>query len=106
MGPVGPHPIGSYETCCNKTSISKALTWFMENHGNLSVLLHPLTRYEVLDHTDRAMFLGKQLPLDVSVLSEDLVDNVDLCLPIPTEGKEDRTNVGRNSENNIIGAML
>lgn len=82
MVPVGPHPIGSFETCCNKTSISSGLTWFMENHGNLSILLHPLTRYEVIDHTHRAMFLGKPLPLDVSVLSSDLGNNVDLCLPL------------------------
>ncbi|CAL8072087.1 unnamed protein product [Orchesella dallaii] len=84
LAPVGPHPIGSYETCCNKTSISPALTFFMENHGNLSILLHPLTRYEVMDHTHRAMFLGEKLPLDVSVLSEDLAENLDLCLPIPS----------------------
>ncbi|ODN02279.1 DOPA 4,5-dioxygenase [Orchesella cincta] len=43
MGPYGPHMVGNYETCCNKTSIPQALSFFMLNHGNLSVLVHPLT---------------------------------------------------------------
>jgi len=62
------------------------MSWFMLNHGNLSILLHPLTRFEVLDHTERSMFLGPRYPLDISVLSEDLGDEVDLCLPIEMHG--------------------
>lgn len=69
FGPRGPRVIGSYETCCNASSINVAQSFFMQNHGNLSILLHPLTRYEVLDHTTRAMWLGKDMPLDVSALS-------------------------------------
>jgi len=81
LGPIGPHTIGSFETCCNKTSISSSLTWFMENHGNLSILLHPLTRWEIRDHTERSMFLGLRIPLDLSALSEDLGDDGDDCVP-------------------------
>ncbi len=57
----------------------------MQNHGNLSVLLHPLTRQELLDHTTRAMWLGKSMPLDISMLREDIgpgYDDQDKCLPI------------------------
>lgn len=79
--PIGPHVIGSYETCCNASSLSQAQSFFMQNRGNLSVLLHPLTRYEVLDHTTRAMWLGKDMPLDISRLRED-VGTADKCLPI------------------------
>jgi DOPA 4,5-dioxygenase len=68
-GPRGPHPIGSYETCCNRTSITSGISWFMSNRGNLSILLHPLTRFEVDDHTARAMWLGQSMPLDLSALS-------------------------------------
>ena len=82
--PVGPHPIGSYETCCNATALSRGVSWFMQNRGNLTVLLHPLTRYEVVDHTARAMFLGPSLFLDLHVLSNDLGEP-DKCLPIPYE---------------------
>mgnify|MGYP002715450367 CR=1 FL=1 len=70
--PIGPHPIGSWETCCNYTALSRATSWFMQNRGNHSVLLHPLTRFEVVDHTDRAMWLGKSMPLDLTPLSPDL----------------------------------
>ena len=73
-GPVGPHLIGSFETCCNATGLSHATSWFMQNRGGLNVLLHPLTRKEILDHTIRAMWLGSSIPLDTSVLSEDLGD--------------------------------
>lgn len=43
-GPRGPHPIGSWETCCNKTSLEYGVSWFMQNRANNSILLHPLTR--------------------------------------------------------------
>lgn len=72
MEPIGPHVIGSYETCCNETVLNGAVSWFMQNHGNLSVLLHALTRYEVLDHTYRAFWLGQKLSLDLTPLSPDL----------------------------------
>ncbi|XP_037029782.1 DOPA 4,5-dioxygenase-like isoform X2 [Bradysia coprophila] len=81
-GPRGPHLIGSYETCCNASAINPAQSFFMQNHGNLTIFLHPLTRYEVLDHTIRSMWLGKDMPLDISVLNHDLVE-APLCLPIP-----------------------
>jgi len=54
----------------------------MQNRGNLSILLHPLTRWEIIDHTDRAMFLGKSLPLDLSDLVYDLGEPRK-CLSIP-----------------------
>jgi len=102
LGPRGPHPIGSYETCCNKTSISPALSWFMLNHGNLSILLHPLTRFEVRDHTDRSMFLGPRVPLDTSVLADDLGDNLDHCTPIETHGMSTNTIPRKNPPKWII----
>ncbi|CAG7726797.1 unnamed protein product [Allacma fusca] len=88
-GPVGPHPIGSYETCCNKTSISEAMSWFMLNHGNLTILLHPLTRWEMVDHTDRVMFFGDSHKIKLSALNEDLEDHLDLCLPLLEEDTGD-----------------
>ncbi|CAG2113678.1 unnamed protein product [Medioppia subpectinata] len=66
--PRGPHPVGNFITCCNKTSMTSALSWFVQNHGNLSVLVHPLTRHVVSDHTDKAMFLGQTVPLVLSTL--------------------------------------
>lgn len=82
FGPRGPHPIGSYETCCNASAINTATSFFMQNHGNLTIFLHPLTRHEVLDHTTRAMWLGTDMKIDVSTLSHDLTE-APKCLPIP-----------------------
>ncbi|RWR99476.1 hypothetical protein B4U79_18615 [Dinothrombium tinctorium] len=70
--PRGPHPIGSFMTCCNATSAKKSLDFFMKNRRSLSVLIHPLTRYEVLDHSERAAWIGQSLPLDLTALSEHL----------------------------------
>lgn len=72
LGPRGPHPIGSFETCCNVTSLGPGVSFFMKNRGKFSVLLHPLTESEVLDHSERAFWLGQKLPLDFSILSHDL----------------------------------
>lgn len=83
--PISTNIIGSFETCCNASAIVQAQSFFMKNHGNLSVLLHPLTRNEILDYTTRAMWLGKDMPLDISLLREDIgpgYDNQDKCLPM------------------------
>ncbi|CAG7727787.1 unnamed protein product [Allacma fusca] len=83
MDPVGPHPVGSFETCCNKTSLSQSLSWFMQNRGNLTIFLHPLTTEEILDHTVRSSFLGSPFKLKISALETTLAA-VDLCLPLTT----------------------
>ena len=36
----------------------------MQNHGNLSVLLHPLTLKDREDHVSRATWIGNKVPLD------------------------------------------
>jgi len=74
MGPRGPHPIGSWETCCNISSVSNGVSFFMKHRGRFNVLLHPLTKSEVIDHTERAFWLGQRMSLDTSVLESDLPD--------------------------------
>ncbi|KAJ3251032.1 hypothetical protein HK103_002928 [Boothiomyces macroporosus] len=66
--PVGPHPIGSFETWVPIEYFAEAYSFFLLNRGELSVLLHPLTREEQRDHTERAVWLGKPIPLKVDVL--------------------------------------
>ncbi|RIA98352.1 DOPA-like domain-containing protein [Glomus cerebriforme] len=70
--PRGPHSIGSYEVWCPKEHFSRVYSWFSLHHGVHSVLIHPLTNNEVLDHSDRAAWLGKPVPLDLSKLSKNL----------------------------------
>jgi DOPA 4,5-dioxygenase len=70
--PMGPHLIGSYEIWVPYESYADFYPWMVLNRGNLSILVHPLTRLEVKDHTDRAVWMGDKLPLDTSVLDPEL----------------------------------
>lgn len=78
--PRGPHPYGSYEVWCPRERFSRTYQWFIRNRGEYSVLLHPLTRQEVLDHTERAAWLGHSVPLDISNLRT-LLPSVPLQYP-------------------------
>lgn len=78
--PRGPHVVGSYEVWCPRESFSRTYSYFVQHRGDLSVLIHPLTRREVLDHTDRAAWLGKPFPLDISALNP-LLDRVPAQYP-------------------------
>ncbi|KAJ3012360.1 hypothetical protein HKX48_006324 [Thoreauomyces humboldtii] len=70
--PRGPHPCGSFETWVPIESFAKVHAWFTMNRGELSVLIHPLTREEILDHTVRATWMGPSFPVDISTLNHKL----------------------------------
>lgn len=71
-GPVGPHATGMFLTCCNFTSVVPAVSFFMKNHDEFSVLMHALTTSERLDHSERAFWLGKSIPIDLDNTAEKL----------------------------------
>ena len=66
--PIGPHPVGSFEVWVPVEYLPKMLTFMMYKRGTLSVLVHPLGRTEIRDHTSDAMWLGPSFPLDLSPL--------------------------------------
>ncbi|KAH9890522.1 DOPA-like domain-containing protein [Cubamyces lactineus] len=66
--PIGPHPVGSYEIWCPSESFAAVYSYLCLNRGNLSVLIHPLTREERKDHEIRQAWLGPSFPLDLSTL--------------------------------------
>jgi len=68
LGPVGPHPIGSFEIWVPYEHLAAAMSLVMLNRGETSVLLHPLSDNCVEDHVGRAMWLGPSLPLDPTLL--------------------------------------
>ncbi|KDO29524.1 hypothetical protein SPRG_05481 [Saprolegnia parasitica CBS 223.65] len=72
--PVGPHPIGSFETWAPVEHFAEVYSWFVANRNGLSVFMHPLTREEVRDHTERAAWMGTPLVLDVSTLETQLAE--------------------------------
>ncbi|KAF9533667.1 DOPA-like domain-containing protein, partial [Crepidotus variabilis] len=74
-GPIGPHPVGSYEVWCPAETFASVFSYLSMYRGNLSVLIHPLTRDQKRDHESRAAWLGQPYPLDTSKLpvrSEDI----------------------------------
>lgn len=68
LGPVGPHPCGSYEVWTPKEYLAPALSFMMRHRGELTILLHPLSPSSLEDHTGRAMWLGPPYRLDLTVL--------------------------------------
>lgn len=74
MGPIGPHPIGSFETWVPIEYFGQMYAWFIQNRGPLDIFIHPLTRHELLDHTKRAVFIGNSYKLNTDVLREEIPD--------------------------------
>eukprot|EP01059_Diplonema_ambulator_P001929 TRINITY_DN11589_c0_g1_i1.p4 TRINITY_DN11589_c0_g1~~TRINITY_DN11589_c0_g1_i1.p4 ORF type:complete len:103 (+),score=40.69 TRINITY_DN11589_c0_g1_i1:380-688(+) len=70
-GPIGPHPAGSFETWVPEEYLPQVLSFFMQQRGELSILIHPLTKHAVEDHSGRAMWLGKPWYLNLEVLEGD-----------------------------------
>lgn len=68
----GPHPIGSWETWVPVEYFTDLYKYFLHERNGMSVLIHPLTKLEMKDHTTDAVWMGEPLPLDLSVLKEEL----------------------------------
>ncbi|KAF9315104.1 hypothetical protein BG003_003476 [Podila horticola] len=80
-GPTGPHVIGSFEVWCPIEGFARAFSWFTLNRGNHSVLVHPLTKEQLLDHTTRAVWMGQSLPLDFEIFKQDVLDHYPVEYP-------------------------
>lgn len=109
--------MSQFELCCNKTGFAAAASFHVQNHGNLSVLIHPLTIYDLDDHVSRATWIGQPVVLDTECpclypelpkprpcpvypeYSDELPTNeFDYSVPLP--GTEDYS--GRNKRFNIL----
>lgn len=73
--PIGPHPINMFEIDTggpgrfNAELYSRLVTFYIVNHGHLSVLIHPRTdKGDLIDHTEHALWLGHKLRLDTTLL--------------------------------------
>lgn len=78
--PIGPHVIGSYETWVPKEYFWQAFSWFTLNRNGLSVLVHPLTPEGKQDHSDRAVWMGTPVVLDLDAL-QDTNDEIESQYP-------------------------
>ncbi|RYP60369.1 hypothetical protein DL770_010007 [Monosporascus sp. CRB-9-2] len=76
--PVGPHPVAMFEVnVFTPAQFGAFVPWLAVHRGPLSVLVHPNTvgeegvtpaEAELRNHTDRAIWMGERLPLDVDAL--------------------------------------
>jgi len=80
-GPIGPHPVGSYEIWAPSETFASVFSYLCMNRGDLSVLVHPLTRDQRKDHEVRNAWLGPAFPLDLDTLP---VRSEDIPLQYPT----------------------
>lgn len=62
--PIGPHPLPMFEIDFEVEDFAEVSMFLMKNHGELSILIHPQTGDDPLDHSLHALWLGKQLVLN------------------------------------------
>jgi aromatic ring-cleaving dioxygenase len=60
---VGPHPQSMYQIAFPRDMLAAFVPWLMLNRDGLTVLLHPETGDDYIDHTDHAAWFGGMLPL-------------------------------------------
>jgi len=105
--PFGPHPIGSYEIWVPSESFVSVYSYLVLNRGELSVLVHPLTREVLKDHEARLAWIGPSYPLFVNKLSSFEKEEVPLQYPslklgysstMPQISVDDRLMLGESIE--------
>jgi aromatic ring-cleaving dioxygenase len=60
---VGPHPQSMYQIAFPTGMLADFVPWLMLNRDGLTVLLHPETGDDLMDHTAHAAWFGAMLPL-------------------------------------------
>jgi len=65
---VGPHKASMYLVTFQPSEFNKLVPWLMLNRAGLDILVHPETGNDLEDHTDRAMWLGNKLDLNLDNL--------------------------------------
>jgi aromatic ring-cleaving dioxygenase len=66
--PVGPHPVSMFQVAFPVAEFPRLVPWLTLNHRGLSILIHPETGDDPVDHTEHALWLGAKLPLDIDKL--------------------------------------
>ena len=68
--PVGPHPMWSYQLAFAPERLGEILSWLVLNHGALTVFVHPNTGNGLIDHRDRAIWIGASQDLNLSIFDQ------------------------------------
>mgnify|MGYP001160656351 FL=1 len=68
--PVGPHPDWSCQLAFGPEVFGDVIPWLAMNRDGLVVFVHPISDNQLVDHRDRALWMGAVRPLDLSVLPD------------------------------------
>ncbi|NMJ43644.1 DOPA 4,5-dioxygenase family protein [Roseomonas sp. JC162] len=68
--PVGPHPQAMYQVAFAPALFPTLMPFIALNREGLTVLVHPETGRQKVDHLEHAVWMGAVLPLDASVLPD------------------------------------
>ena len=68
---IGPHPSWSCQLAFDRSNHTDLLTWLALNRDGLTILIHPLTGNDLLDHTNYASWMGKPQALNLNVFKKD-----------------------------------
>lgn len=66
--PVGPHPQPMYQVAFRADQLAPVIQWLMANRGPLTVMIHPNSDDPYRDHADSALWMGRQLALNLDAL--------------------------------------
>lgn len=108
--PVGPHTVAMFEVnLFTPAQFGAFVPWLVVNRGPLSVLLHPNTERgvqgesEERDHTQRAVWMGERLPLDLSVFREEekKVQVKEVKIELDVGGLEERIRAAESSGGDV-----
>lgn len=67
--PIGPHPSWSCQLAFDRSNHTDLLTWLALNRNGLTILIHPLTGNDLLDHTDYALWMGEPQALNLDIFT-------------------------------------
>jgi len=66
--PIGPHTLAMFEVdIFTPAQFGAFIPWLIINRGPLSALIHPNTNNPLRDHTQRATWLGREVPIDTAL---------------------------------------
>jgi|SRR5690606_16598656 len=74
--PIGPHPVPMFEVDFRSDLLEEITPLFEREREGLSILVHPVSEEEVLDHIERAVWFGAKLPLKIDFLEEFMAGKV------------------------------
>ena len=66
--PIGPHTRPNFRVRFSRGHFGRIVPWLMLHRERLSILVHPYSEDHLADHTARALWLGKRLPLNLAFL--------------------------------------